>query len=40
MNLLDDVTEQKEKRNVVYDADGIIYLSCYKQKDTENIELM
>lgn len=40
MALLDDITEQKEKRNVVYDSDGIIYLSCYKYRETENIELM
>ena len=40
MSLLSDVEEQKEKRNVVYDADGIIYLSCYKHKDTDDIELM
>ncbi len=39
-NLLDGVEEQKEKRNVVYDSDGIIYLSCYKYRDTDNIELM
>jgi len=40
MSLLGDIEEQKEKRNVVYDSDGIIYLSCYKHRDTDNIELM
>jgi len=40
MSLLDGVVEQKEKMNVVYDADGIIYLSCYKYRETANIELM
>ena len=40
MSLLDNVEEQKERRNVVYDADGIIFLSAYKYKDTENIELI
>ena len=38
--LLDGVEEQKEARNIVYDLDGIIFLSCYKHKEADNIELM
>lgn len=38
--LLQDVTEQKEKRNLVIDYDSIIFLSAYKYKDNPNSELI
>ena len=33
-------TIEKESRNVVFDSDGILYLSCYKHVDSGNLELM
>jgi len=38
--ILDNIEEQKEKRNVVFDLDGVIFLSAYRYKNTENIELI
>jgi len=31
---------EKESKNVVFDSDGILYLSCYKHVDSGNLELM
>lgn len=38
--LLEEVEEQGEKASVVYDSDGILYLSCYKYRDTDDLELI
>ena len=38
--LLDGIEEQKEARNIVHDADGEIYLSCYRHRESGNIEMM
>ena len=38
--LTQDIQEQSEERNVIFDSDGIVYLSCYKHRETNNIELM
>ena len=31
---------EKESKNVVFDSDGILYLSCYAHVDSGNLELM
>ena len=38
--LLQDVAEQKEKRNLILDFDSIIFLSAYKYRETDNEELV
>ncbi len=38
--LLEDVTEQKERANLVIDSDSILFLSCYALKDTGDYEAM
>jgi len=39
-DLLKDIEEQKEERSLVIDGDSQIFKSCYRYKDTEDIELM
>jgi len=39
-SLLEEIQEQKESANVVYDFDSQIYLSAYRFKDTDDIELI
>jgi len=40
VELLTDVEGTLEERDVIFDADGILYLGCYKFRDSGNIEDM
>jgi 5'-3' exonuclease len=38
-NLLENIEEQKEDRKLFTDADSIIFMSCFKHKDSQDDEL-